>query len=285
MENFFEKTQKSQCLKYKQPCIMIDAEQITGKDAKSMTTKWNDEYAITTYELAKQGYSGQQIAKMLSITHITFYNWVHSKKILKYAFSKGRKLYKAKEDGKGNGFLEYVNGRLSKPARKIYRKIVRLDKARSGVEAIEELLKDKGKRFRQLIFLHSLVSSNFKIRVALRRANVSHKTFKKWKEEDPEFPDFYEELRFHRGNFFEDALSDLIMMRDPQACRFANETFNADRGYRKQIDMRVDQHSTNEMVVTIEDLNLTFEQQKELLNAVRRKPAENVTVTNTNQKQ
>jgi len=236
--------------------------------------KWNDKFVIRGYELAKQGLRKTEIASALGVQPITIDIWMQRKTAFRYAMRKGRKLYKRKITNGDSTFISYINKRLSKELKPLWKKLRALDKAKSGPERIEALLADKGIRTRQTLYIHALICSNFKTTVAMRQCNLSFGMLNDWKENDPYFPQLIDELTFHRGNFYEDALADLVSVHDPQIVRHVNETFNAERGYRKQIQMNVDTTEKHEHVVRVEDLDFTLEEQKELLRKARTKEVE-----------
>ena len=76
-----------------------------------------------------------------------------------------------------------------------------------------------------------------------------------------------EEIEWHKCNFFEEALVDLVAMRNPGAVMFVNRTKNADRGYSEKI--QVEHSGAIATSVSVDELELPMETRKELLRAVR----------------
>ena len=233
-------------------------------------SRWNDKHIITAYELAKSGLNLTKTAKAMGLATATFRTWMDKKPIFRYAFRKGRRVYKGKNK-KGFTFQDYVYKRLSKKLRKLWKEIKKVDDTNSGVEKIEALLEKGGVRARQNLFIHAWTVSNFSISNALRKVNISRFTFNAWKSKDPDFAKLVAEIEWHKKNFFEDHLSMLIAGGDPSATIFANKTYNRDRGYNEKIE--VDMHmagNINHSVISVGDLGLSLKVRKEILKGFRK---------------
>jgi transposase-like protein len=246
---------------------------------KQNQKKWNDEIAITAYELAKGGLSLKDIAKQLGINIDTLKAWRTNHTIFESALQRGRQLYKQQQSGPSMDFKEYIYAHLPTPLQKIWTEIVEADEEDSGVLQIEKLLANQGTRARQYLFVHALIASNFSLSRALRLTNTPTEVFYRWKENDPEFSRIFKEIHFHRKNFFEDCLFRLVAAGDTQATIFVNKTQNRDRGYgeKTEIEMRIEgevQHN----VVQIGDLDLPLPVRRQLLEAARNRKRIEATV-------
>jgi len=231
-------------------------------------SKWKESLSLTIYELAKTGLKNTEIAKCLGVNSATFNNWRARKKLCRTALKKGRNIYQT-DSNSPNNFLDYVHRRLPKKLNKLWDQIMALDEKKSGVERVEALLAKHGTRTRQNLFIHALVSSNFKKAVALRRTGTSYTTLKGWMENDPDFPDMVDFIRELRGDFFEDALSKSIKLGDTSSIIFANRTFNRNRGYNERVDLNVDGNVVHEHTLRVGEMDLSYETQKEILESMR----------------
>lgn len=244
-------------------------------------SKWKDKFILDAYELARSGMNDTEIAKTFGVSPGMFIKWKSSKPIFDSALKKARKQLQTIGSSQ-NSFQEYVNNKLSPQLRPLWDKLMAFDRAGSGIEKIEALLKNCGVYVRQMLFIHAYVASGFRLNPALRKAGVSYGRFKAWKENDPNFPALLEEVMFYRKNWLEDALFGLVDAGDSNAIRFANERLNKDRGYGKpEEDLNVNIEGQIEHTVTrIDELGLPIEVRKELLKAIRRKQIESKEVVN-----
>ena len=229
-------------------------------------TIWKDEFVFIVHELAKGGMVERKMAKILGISFETFTRWEGKKKLFGMAVKRGRKLFR-KEDGSTFSYKDFVVGRLSDDAREVWDKINRCDRVKNGVERIEAILSERGRRMRQQLFVKAWFSSNFSFSSALRKVNISRSTFELWKK-DPEFLGLVEEMGQIQGDFFEEHLIMLVAGGDTSATLMANQTYNRKRGYGAKVEVEVSgeiQHN----VVKIDTLGFTLKERKWLLNKVR----------------
>jgi len=125
------------------------------------------------------------------------------------------------------------------------------------------MLQKAGKYVRQSIFIHCVIVSGFRISEALQKANVTNNMFQKWKKE-PEFLQLFQDIDFHKGNFIEEALMDLIKMRDTSAIIHASKTFNRKRGYNEKLEIETIDKTPKENVFDKLPLRLKKEVRDEL---------------------
>ncbi|MHC4372290.1 MAG: hypothetical protein ACYSW8_32195 [Planctomycetota bacterium] len=236
-----------------------------------MNSVFKEEMVFKIYELAKSGCGNEEIAEAIGVVRQTFNNWASKKKIVRQAVKRGRAIYKSGKKGGTGTFMEYVHGKLPAHLNRVWERLNQQDMALTGVEKMEALLSNEGRTARQSLFIHALISSNFRVSTALARSGVSYNMLEKWKEEDPDFPKLVEFLNTLRGNFFEDALCDAVAEGDTAATIFANRTFNRERGYNdKLIDIKKTSHQINEHVVKVADLDLSISEKRALLAEVRK---------------
>jgi len=237
---------------------------------------WKDENYILAYELAKSGMSEIKMAQSLGVSTVTLRKWKSEKPALKFAIDR------AKSDqtpmATAQNFHEYIYQKLPQELRSIWHEIQDVEHKENAIERTEALLKGAGKRGRQHLFLHALVTSNFNVSRACSMMNMSRKTFENWVTHEPEFGELMNEIHEHKKNFFEAALVGLVAGGDSSATIFVNKTFNKDRGYNDKIELSVEGAVTHEHIhahISVDELNLSIETKREILKAIRIRNREN----------
>jgi len=229
---------------------------------------WKNEHVLTAYELARGGFTQNQIAKTLGVDPATLARWKTKYPLLKHAIRRGHNLKTGNMPGKFT-FRDYVYQRLPDHLKTVWDELVKLDNGKTALSKIETLLQKHGKVGRQHLFLHALTAGNFSLSSACRRVNISRDTFRNWCENDPEFAELINALDEIKGDFFEGSLCQLIAGGDSAATIFANRTFNAKRGYSEKMKVETEVTHTEVNVVNIENLQLTVEEQRHLLGKIR----------------
>lgn len=162
---------------------------------------------------------------------------------------------------------DYVFQRLSPEAKVTWERLRFWSEHEDADVQIKKILSGTCKKLRQEIYIHALVSSNFDPSAALRMTGLSRTAVQTWQDEDLEFRQLVEEIHWHKKNFFERALLDLVEVRNPAATIFVNKTVNADRGYTERL--QVDHTFSQDF--TFEDLDLDVETRRKVLEAVRKR--------------
>jgi hypothetical protein len=203
----------------------------------------------------------------MKVTEQSMFNWYKDSPHIRLA----RKMAEEKRGHKVD-FSGYVLNRLSPEARETWNQI-KLHKKDPTFAKIDAILDGKPKRIRQELFIHALVSSNFDLSTACRIVGISKNTLEFWRRNDLEFLQLIEEIQWHKKNFFEHALMDLVEFRNPAAVMFVNRTMNADRGYTEKLQL---EHSggIDTTGINIEDLDLDLDTRKKLLEAIRKQKAQ-----------
>jgi hypothetical protein len=229
-------------------------------------TKWEPLHLIRIYKLARAGHKHAHIARALGVDSRTLLRWLEDRPEVEKAIEMGR----ADAGGDGASFMDYVYQNLSPELRPLWDELQAIDQDGNHVDRVERLFENQGVRVRQQLFLHAFVSSNFNPSEAMRRCNLSKVTLDSWISKDPDFSALVEEMKFHKKNFCETALYDLIRGGDSAATIFANRTLNRDRGFadKSTIDVNVS-GSVNVNVIDVTQLGLPVEVMRTVLDAVR----------------
>ena len=230
-------------------------------------SRWKETNYVKAYRLAKSGLSDAKIGKALGVAASTFQVWCAKRSALKKAVQDGRGV----GEGSPETFIEYVYERLPVHLKDLLKEIQACAKEKNGIVRIEALLAKAGKRARQHLFLHALVSSNFCISIACSKILIPRATFQNWVDDDYEFAELMDEIHWHKKNFFEGALFGLVKAGDSPATIFANRTFNRDRGYNEKFEVEHTGEVNHKHSVSVDDLDLPLETRKLLLKAVREK--------------
>lgn len=240
------------------PAHTPDTRKLNGKPSLEFILDWYDAWLRT-----------DNMGKVVEALNIS------SSNVLCAWMKRYPELKKAKElaesrRGSRDTFSGYIFKHLSKDAQGVWDQIKFWDECKS-FEKIEVILSGKTKRIRQELFIHALVSSSFDVSEALRMVAITRETFEHWRESDLEFRQLVEEIQWHKKNFFEHALMDLVELRHPSAVMFVNRTINADRGYSEKLE--VNHSGSVQQDISIDDLDLDIETRKKILEALRIKRA------------
>jgi hypothetical protein len=209
-------------------------------------------------------------AQLIGVHLDTFKSWYNTP-----AFKTAREKAEELKAGQAQSFGEYVFRQLTPEAQKVWKRIKDcwLDKEtrqRPGQQAsLHREMKSLGRKIRQELFIHALVYSNYNLSEACRLTGVSYNQLNGWRREDTGFKRLIEEVEWHKKNFFEHALMDLVAERYPAAVLFVNRTINADRGYSERLTL---EHKMDPSF-GLDDLDLDLETRKKILEAIRNKKA------------
>lgn len=228
--------------------------------------KWKEEYAIDAYKPAYEGADDITIARTLNITHNTCRAWLRHQLLFKYAVEKARR--DRVEDKKADTFEEFVINKLSPENKALWDRINLLAETENGGNKVAAILKNKGKAIHQLMWMQAMLANGLNASEACRITGVGYYTVKNSWEKDEYFRNLLDEIKFHRKEFYESHLMNLVKYRDPSATIFANRTLNRDRGYGDQIDV-VHSGNVSMSTINVDELDLTLECKKELLTAMR----------------
>jgi len=225
---------------------------------------WRSTIPVDAYIMARAGMENQEISAALRVNNTTFSLWQRLHPELAYALQTARK--KPKEGDET--FEQYAYTQLPPKLQELWDKIDYWFDHANGYEKIRMLLDGQSLRVRQSLWLHAIISSNFDVSHACHMVGVNRAVLKQW-EEDPDFVELLEELKFHKGNFYEKALNDLVVFRHPGAVVFANKTFNADRGFGEKLEVKGEIQHLHGFVISVDQLDLTLEEKLKLLEKVQ----------------
>lgn len=246
----------------------------------STRDKWKPIMLVKIYRMARLGMTDGEITNTLEVDRKSLWNWLNgstAKPELVEALAMARQERKERDS-----LPEWIYSHMTPELRALWDKIGKLEEGKNPAAAIEEILEDAGLRVRQELFLHALCMLQFSPSRALAKVNVTKKELDRWLM-DGEFARLMEEILWHKGNFFEEHLVNLVQMNVPAAVIFANKTFNKDRGYasRHQLDVNV----SGGVAVGVLDLAeltpyLSESGKLELLEAIRKREAEQLKTLN-----
>jgi hypothetical protein len=242
--------------------------------AKYGDRKWKDQFLFRAYAMAKDGMSDAHLARALGVSPALFARWVSEREALREALEEGRARQNACDE-----FKTLVYDRLPENLQDVWDRIEGSEpEPKDGPEVARDKRKHRthadmeihamSKRHRQQLFLHALVSCNFNASEARRKCGVSYPTHKEWKA-DPEFAELEVQVVQAKKDLFEEALVSLVKQGDPGAVIFVNKTYNRDRGYNDKVTLEV----SGPQNVTLEQLGLTLEEKRAILDRLRQAPA------------
>lgn len=235
----------------------------------SRKTIWKKEFVDKVYGLARSGVIESKIASKLGISYPTFMMWKKKKREFCLVLRLGKKEHRSRRS-KILDFRSYIYKRLSYDLKHVWNRINKLDRARNGLERLEAFLVREGEDVRQHLFIYAWVTGNFSLSKALQKVNISRGTFNKWSK-DPIFIKMVNEIEWHKKNFFEDSLCDLVASGDSSATIFVNKTYNRDRGYNEKVEVNMNlSGEINQNVMSVDVMKLSLRAKKEILESLRK---------------
>lgn len=198
----------------------------------SKAIEWEDDYFYKIYALAATGYSTQAIAEAIGIDHGTLLNWKNKRPALGRAIEEGHRASK----GLTSPLPEYIFARLPEPLQLVWDEILSVWNEPLAHIKIERALEGRGKKERQHLFLYALAATTYSASRACVMLNISKSTFDYWCQ-DPDFHALWNEVEWHKKNFCEDKLMELVASGWPAAVIMVNKTLNSDRGYGNKLQV------------------------------------------------
>jgi len=225
--------------------------------------KINLEFLLVMYDCLLRGMGLSALAATLEVPQDSLVRWRKTREDVMTVHRLAAERKKTLDD-----VGEYMLGKLSKPARKIWKQVeFYLESNDNKVPSV--VRQELATHVRQELFLHAMMLSNWNMSKSCRLAGVTREQALKWNEEIG-FKKALKELQEAKKDFFEDALMGLVRDGYPGAIVFANRTQNADRGYTEKVEVK---HSgmIHHSALNLDELELSFETRREILNAVRKK--------------
>ena len=227
--------------------------------------------AFQIYDMAKTGMGRDNIAQAVGVNPTTLKAWMKTHPEVEAAVRLGRGV--ARGPNATAEFFDFVYKRMSREQQELWDEMHAIDRDKDerhvARKKLEKLFRGRDTRFRQSMFLHALVKSNFNVSEACRMVNVPMGTVSTWGR-DPKFAKLMDEIEEHKKNFFENALVKKVKEGDTAAVLFVNRTKNKDRGYGDG-KVEVEHTHTFRQNVNLDELDIPADRVREILDAVREK--------------
>jgi hypothetical protein len=230
--------------------------------------KYTDQLAIDIALLALTGANDRTIAKTIGIHERVLADWRDAKPLVAYALNRAR----SSDFQSVKSFSKYVYKCLSPKMRRLWDRIEFYQEHPNAHQRINALLAEQGLRVRQSLFVHAMIQANFNASEACRMISLPYAQFRRWVYDDPGFRQLLDEVHWHKQNWVEGSLMNLIATGNTLATIFASRTLNRDRGYSDKVDVNVTgtiKHDVSVKVVRVDELKLSIETRRELLQALR----------------
>ena len=225
--------------------------------------KLNLRFILDWYDAWLREAESSKVAAALEIS-----NQVLHKRLAAHPELQEAKALAEERRGKQDTFIGYVYQQLSPKSKALWDQLSFWNDSEHAYEKIEAILKGQTRELRQELWIHALCTSNFNLSTACRLVGVTRAVLEDWSK-DLAFRQMIEEIQWHKKNFFEHALMDLVDQRHPGAVLFVNRTVNADRGYGEKLEV---EHSGSVGTgFSLEDLDLPLNTRLEILAAIRKR--------------
>lgn len=203
---------------------------------KKPKTEWKPIWLVMIYKYARAGMSDLSIMKTLGIASVTWHRWMRVEGHMKPELAEALQIARSETS---QTLADYMFRRLPEPVKDVWSRMVAWEEEPNGIVKIEQILSDHGVAVRQQLFLHALMSSSYSPSWACAKVNIDHTTYELWIDKDPNFAQMVKDIEWHKKNFFEECLTDLVAARDTTAVIFANKTINRDRGFGQHVNVEV----------------------------------------------
>lgn len=231
-------------------------------------SKFHDDHYVTAYCLAKEGMTDEGIAHAIGVSQSLFHKWVKANPSLRKALERGR-------EPNERILASYIYNKLDVKLQKIWDEIDECESLDNPLERIEAILSKNGKKVRQHLFLFALTQSTFNVSDSLRKLNMSRGMLDRWMKDDPDFAELFEQMNWHKDNFFEAAFTRAVRRGEPGAVIHAAKTKLRNRGYGDKLEIEHSGTITMKDAVPVTALNLAPEVLRLILDALRAHKAAN----------
>lgn len=242
------------------------------KKSKDKIECYKDYQLFQIYDFAKTGYNQKQIAEAIGVEWKVFSKWYKQYPLVKKAVAYGKNY--TQEIASGTSFKDYVYEKLPEDLKEVWNKITQWEDSDNSYNLITTLLKSKGREAKQYLFIHALITKSFNPSEALKALCMKKSELDNWMLAGDGFAELINQIQWHKGNFFEEALISAVGRGDTAAIIFANKTFNAQRGYESKLSVDISgtvAHNHTHTDIGIDDLDLPLEIKLQILDALEKK--------------
>lgn len=239
---------------------------------KSSNSKWDEEYIITVYELAREGMTEQQMAKFLGISKDTFINWEKRYRLFRLSVKRGRE-YQRATGVSMEDFRDDIYRNLSDDEKLTWQRVMELNTLRSDRKKVAALFKNGGRQMRQKMYLCALLKCRFNAAAACRMTGLSREVVELWKKTDPGFWKMVSSIEQTEKDWAQSCVRGMCET-NPVVAMYYNRVLNRDRGMDDRITVNVQgtiNHEHTHRLVAFDDLELDARTELSLLNALRQK--------------
>lgn len=227
-------------------------------------SKWKDEYLVTVYELAREGMTELQMAKVMNVSKPTFINWERDNKLFRMMLKAGRDYRRRVQRPYVGDHLDYIYHQLPEDLKTVWQKLFRAYTKKASFAEVEAIMNGVNKVARQRLFVCALIKSNFNVSGACRLTGISRLTAEYWKK-DKEFQNLIHEVHLIQKEWTENCLIDLVDAHDFGAVRMANQYINKEKygeANRIQLDVSGKVEHEHRHLVSIADMRIEGEDGK-----------------------
>jgi len=206
----------------------------------------------------------------MGITGAGFVGWKRRYKDVRYALKQAKK---DKSDSSKLNLHGFVKNQLPPKLQQAWDKITEYGKETSGYGKIEKMMGKESRHIRQELLIYAIMMSGFSLSKALRKVAIPRATFNRWKENDADFVELYNEVEHIKKDFIEESFLRLIRDGDSPATIVGNRTLNRDRGYG-EVSETIVSGMIGVASVQIGELDLPPEILRAVLEAVKQRELE-----------
>lgn len=211
---------------------------VTNRAAATPMNVWDDSLYVKAYKFALTcgAFRIGDFAAAMGATASTAQKWLAEKPALARAIEEG----KSKSKGKGLlAFMRLVSERIPNELKDIWEQLS--SDSDDERDAALQKTEEGSRRYKQRLFIHAYIALNFDMPGACRATGLDIGKYKAWRHRDEKFRRVMDYLVTEaKGDFYENALLNLVAAGDTAATIFANRTYNKKRGYGNQLTLNVE---------------------------------------------
>lgn len=200
-----------------------------------MSEIWNEDYIWRAYACSLRCDTDTTLAADLSIPETRLKAWKKSHPAFANAIREGR-LCRKPDVAKGNALTTYLEDKLPSELSDLW-DVMKAETDQAAKQTLQLNFATKGLWDQQRLLIHALTATKYDVNRCCSILGISKRTLDNWTNNDAKFAELWRTVEWHKRNFFEQKLIQLVDEGDSKAIIAVNQSINADRGYGNKVQV------------------------------------------------